>query len=477
MLATERVAGWLRPSLADAPLNEALAAGLRGLILDGRLVSGSRLPAERELAAALGLARATVTAAYDRLRGEGYLLSRRGAGTLVHLPVRPIARPDDAAGPPDRSLIDLTVAALPAPPSLPEAVAAVAGMAEHLGAAGLHPMGVPELRKAVADRYTARGLPTSPDEILVTSGALHAWNLLLRALTRPGAAVVAEQPTYPAVLDAALAHHLRVHPLPVGPEGWDLAQLGRPARPPVLAHLALDGQNPTGLWADEATRRRLLAGLHPATVIAVDETLAELWYDAPVARPAPAFAPRGRTVVTLGSMSKSFWAGLRVGWVRAPVDLVRRLAAVRAGQDLATAVLDQLVAVRLLAEADRVLPDRRALLAARRDVLFGALAEHAPGWRAARPQGGMAAWVELGDTSSTRLAQRALLAGVRVTPGPRFTLTGTHDRWVRLPFTQPPDRLVEAVRLLAAAATAAPALPRRAAAPRQRGGADVAWTA
>jgi len=72
VVATERLIGWLGPSLEAGPLNEGLASGLRGLVLDGRLVTGTRLPAERELAAALGLARATVTTAYDRLRGEGF---------------------------------------------------------------------------------------------------------------------------------------------------------------------------------------------------------------------------------------------------------------------------------------------------------------------------------------------------------------------------------------------------------------------
>src|SRR6185312_9793 len=102
---------------------------------------------------------------------------------------------------------------------------------------------------------------------------------------------------------------------------------GRPARSPVLAHLTLDGQNPTGLWADDPTRRRLLEALDPRTVVVVDETLVELRYpEAPVTRPAPALARRGTTVVALGSMSKSFWAGLRVGWIRGPAGLTRRRA-------------------------------------------------------------------------------------------------------------------------------------------------------
>jgi DNA-binding transcriptional MocR family regulator len=475
VVATERLIGWLGPSLETGPLNEGLASGLRGLVLDGRLVTGTRLPAERELAAALGLARATVTTAYDRLRGEGFLISRRGAGTVVRLPLRPVARPDEPRPPAGDDVIDLTIAATPAPAVLQDAAAdAAAELPRHLAGAGLHPMGLPELRQAVAERYTARGLPTRSDEILISSGALHAWNLLLRVLACPGAAVVAEQPTYPAVLDAAMAHHATVVPLPVDATGWDLSQLARPARSPVLAHLTLDGQNPTGLWADDPTRRQLLDVLDPRTVAVVDETLAELHYpEAPATRPAPALARRGTTVVAVGSMSKSFWAGLRLGWIRGPAALIRRLAAARAGQDLGSPLLDQLVAVRLLAVADDVLPERRRVYAARRDAMLAALVEHAPTWRAELPQGGLAVWVDLGETSSTRLAQRVAAKGVRITPGPRFTVAGTHDHWVRLPFVDDPDRIAAAVKRLAAAAEGAGTSRM----PRRRGGPETAWTA
>jgi DNA-binding transcriptional MocR family regulator len=474
VVATERLIGWLGPSLAVGPLNESLATGLRGLVLDGRLVTGTRLPAERELAAALGLARATVTTAYDRLRGEGFLMSRRGAGTVVRLPVRPIARPDEPR-PPGDDVIDLTAAVTPAPAVLQEAAAAAAAeLPRHLAGAGLHPMGLPELRQAVAERYTARGLPTSSEQILVSSGALHAWNLLLRVLARPGVPVVTEQPTYPAVLDAALAHHTVVLPLPVDAPGWDLSQLPRPARAPALVHLTVDGQNPTGLWADDPTRGRLLSALDPRSVVVVDETLVELRYpEAPETRPAPALAPRGSTVVAVGSMSKAFWAGLRIGWIRGPAGLVRRLAAARAGQDLASPLLDQLVAARLLAAADEVLPERRRLFAARRDAMLAALAQHAPAWRTATPRGGLALWVDLAGTSSTRLAQQAAAHGVRITPGPRFTVAGTHDRWVRLPFVADPDQINEAMRRLARAADAAGTASGR----RRRSGPDTAWTA
>ncbi|MBN9797441.1 hypothetical protein DMP15_09185 [Pseudonocardia sp. UM4_GMWB1] len=95
----------------------------------------------------------------------------------------------------------------------------------------------------------ARHIATGTEQILVTSGALQGPDLLLRAVVAPGRPVLVKQPTYPAVLDTLRAHHLRPVPLPVTAAGWDLPPSGA-----TMAHLTPDGQNPTGLVADEAAR-------------------------------------------------------------------------------------------------------------------------------------------------------------------------------------------------------------------------------
>ena len=115
-------------------------------------------------------------------------------------------------------------------------------------------------------------------------------------------------------------------------------------------------------------------------------------------------------------------------------------------------MLDQLLAVEALARLDLILPARRTLLGERRGALLAALASERPEWRAARPAGGMAVWVELPDhVAASALAIRAVDRGVRVAAGPRFGAAGGFERRLRLPFTQPPDRLTEAVRRLVAA--------------------------
>jgi DNA-binding transcriptional MocR family regulator len=438
-----RLVTLLAPWLGRGPTYRALASGLRGLALDGRLPVGARVPSERELAVALSVGRNTVTAAYDVLRAEGYLRSARGAGSRIAIPAGLPDRPDtDVDQGRDRAdLLDLTVAALPAPAAvLPALEAATAALRPLLAGPGLYPMGLPALREAVARHLSGRGLPTRADQVLITNGALHGWDLLLRVLTRPGDRVLVEQPTYPAVLDAVAAHRLRPVALPVSAYGWEAVVSRTP-----LAHVTPDAQNPTGLLATDAQRIQLHRQLSGRTIV-VDETFADLVFAGVAPGPMAALDP---AIVTLGSMSKAFWAGLRIGWVRAQPDLIARLAQARAGQDLAGPVLDQLVAVEMLDRAESILPERRARLLAARDALVQALARQLPEWRCDVPNAGMVLWVELPiGMSATRLAADALEQGVRLTAGPRFTVRGTADRWLRLPFTLPAEQLADVVDLL-----------------------------
>ena len=434
-------------------LNQIVARGLRGLVLDGRLVVGTKIPSERALAAELGFSRSTVTSAYRRLRDEGYLTGSHGAGSNISLPATGTDRPDSDRVPGRQPDYDLTVAALPAPALLAEAAAdAAAALPALLAGHGLHPLGLQSLRSAVAARLTVRGLATTAEQVLITQGAQHGWDLVLRSFARPGVRVLVEAPTYPAVLDAALAHRVRVLPLGVHEQGWDLEGLARRGQPvPALVHVTSEFQNPTGHHPGNQARRELLRALPEASVVVADETFADLGIDAgPAQRPMASLAARGR-VVTLGSLSKTIWAGLRIGWVRATRDIVMRLATARTSQDLASPVLEQLLAVRLLGDVEEILAERRALLRTRRDHLLAALTRELPGWIPSRPSGGLVSWVDLGETSSTRLAVAAMDAGVRITPGPRFGLGGTHDRFLRLPFCLPEPDLDAAVARLALA--------------------------
>ena len=471
-MQASRLAELVAAGTSNGGRTRALALALRSLIVDGRLLDGDRLPAERVLADALGLSRSTVTAAYEDLRAAGFLIGRQGAGTFVtRSPVVDGGRPDEDPRLGERPRLDLSLAALPAPALLLEAVSAAAeSVGDHMTSVGLQPMGLPELRSVVASQYTNRGLPTEPDQILITSGALHGWDLLLRALARPGALVVTEQPTYPGVIDAAVAHRVRLRPLPVDADGWHPEELD-PSKRPVLTHVTFDGHNPTGRWADRHTRQQVLSSFDSPTVVAIDETMIEYPADPNLDEGNPPPATKA-TVVMLGSTSKSFWAGLRVGWVRGPASMIRRLAASRAGQDLAPPVLDQLVALELVSRREQILPKRQQEVDLRRRALLDAIERCCPSWAVVPPAGGLCAWIELGGRSSTQLAIQARQHGIRVTPGPRFTHSGTHDGFLRLPHVLPLEHLQEAVSRLATISESLP--PAR---PRQQSSAATAWSA
>lgn len=448
------------PGRRRSPDYAALAAAVRGLLADGRLPLGVRLPAERELAEALKVSRTTVSAAYRELRETGHLTSRRGAGSWTTLPAgHKVATSGLWTPQDDLDMIDLGVAALAAPPELvPAARAAVEDLPRYLGGAGYHPTGIGELREAVARTYTARGLPTSAEQIMVTNGTQHALDLVLRLTVPAGAGVLVESPTYPNALAALASRRARIttHGLaatPDGDGGWDgellLAGL-RQARP-RLAYLIPEFQNPTGYLMPAGLRERVVSVAHASgTDLVVDESFVDLSLTGAPMPPPTAVFDRHSRVITIGGMSKPYWGGLRIGWVRASAPLVQRLAAARVGVDMASPVLDQLVAVRLLALADTIVPARRAQLLIQRDALLAAVTQALPDWRVSVPGGGVTLWAELDGPVSSALSRAAEQVGVRLAPGPRFGLDGTLERFLRLPFTLPAADLVDAVQRIAA---------------------------
>ncbi len=429
-----------------------LADALRLLILDGRLALDVRLPGEREVAAALGVSRTTVTAAFARLREQGFLESRQGSGARTTLPSGSGVRPGALSPlPGDEHLIDLAAAALPAGQAVHLAYAqALEALPAHLPTHGYEAAGLPSLRAAIAERYARRGLPTGPEQIVVTSGAQHAFALLLRLLTGPGDRVVIDHPTYPNAIDAIQRAACRPAAAPLPPSGWDVEGLAAAFRQngPRLAYLIPDFHNPTGRCMEPAARASVAAAAEASrTALIFDETLSDVWLDAP----PPAPDPRAeRSVIRMGSMGKSFWGGLRIGWIRADEDLINALVAARPSLDLGTPVLEQLAATVLL-QTDAGLHERRACLRERRAVLLELLARHLPDWKVEAPPGGLTLWAELPGPVSTALAAAAERQGVRIAPGPRFGLAGALERFVRLPFSQPAERLEEAIVRLARA--------------------------
>lgn len=434
---------WQQPS-SRTPLWRQLADALRLLILDGRLALDTRLPGERELAAALTLSRTTVSSALAHLRDAGYLESRHGSGSRIILP--------DSHAVPTRAAasvaLDLSTAALSAGPEIHQAYThALTAMTQHLSQTGYDQLGLPELRETIAARYRSRGLPTRADEIMVVNGAVSGLALVLRMLTGPGDRVVVDHPTYPLAIAAIQGASCRPVGVALPESGWDTdgfaATLAQTA--PRLAYLMPDFHNPTGRCMDVATRQ-IIADIaaQTRTTLVVDETMVDLWFDAPPPPPLAAFNPQAN-IITLGSAGKSFWGGLRLGWIRASSRTIATLAQTRDTLDLGSPMLEQLATLWLIEHSDAFLPARRQMLTERRDRCGALMREHFPEWRFHEPQGGLSYWVELPGRVATQFGARAETLGIHLGTGTRFGLSGAFDRYLRMPFSMDSAELENAL--------------------------------
>jgi DNA-binding transcriptional MocR family regulator len=472
---------------ADGPLYRLLATRIARLADTGELSAGLRLPPERDLATALSVSRNTVAAAYQVLRDEGMAESRQGAGTRI-VPHRTtpaaVHRANGFfAGLLENSVLDADLS-LAAVDCAPQVAAALAEPASVLGGtvpvtatSGYFPLGLPALRVAIASHLTNRlGLPADPAEVIVTTGAQQALDLLIRCEVLPGQPVVVEDPTFPGALDALYRAGARVLGIPAG-AGLDPDRLEHVVRThrPALVYLVPTHHNPTGLVMPAGHRRRVarLAAAHPDTLFVDDMTLAELPLgDHPVPPPLAALDPGQPNLVSVGSLSKLYWGGLRTGWIRASPGLIARAAAAKAAADLGSAAFAQAIAAALLNdEHDNIVKWRREWLRARHDALAGALRCALPEWTWPEPDGGLTLWVRLPRTvapaDSGAFAQAALRHGVAVVPGRLLSAhagaasgspasggregSGQAGEYLRLAFTQPPDVLARSAVALARA--------------------------
>jgi len=453
----------------SGPAYERLAGALKAAIERGEIGPGARLPAERVMATTLSLSRTTVTAAYELLRSQGFLASRQGSGTFVRRRGRqpwPAEASEDLltglgstlpspSGRPGLRPIEFLAAAFPATDILTAdtGAALISGMAAAADSHGYIALGLPALRAAIADHLSATALPTLPEQILVTNGAQEATFLAAMLLVSPGDRVLIEDPTWLGAIDAYRTAGGEVVGIPTGPEGIDVRACGDliGRHSPALVHLSPSFNNPTGFAMSQRGRVELATLLNASGIPLVeDSTLADLGLNERRLPPVAAIA-RNSMVLSVGSVSKLFWGGLRVGWIRAPEPIIYRLAQLKLVVDHSSSLPSQALALALFDRVDSIRTQRREQAAHRLGVLQEGLRQHLPEWRWRTPDGGLSLWVQLPRGLSVEFCQLALRHGVVLIPGSRASPHGAHADSIRLPFVAEPEVLLEGVRRLAEA--------------------------
>ncbi|MGY4225109.1 2-aminoadipate transaminase [Bradyrhizobium sp. USDA 4503] len=320
--------------------------------------------------------------------------------------------------------------------------------------------GLPELRDAIAARFSTENLCLDRSNVLITAGGTQALDLIGKVLIEPGSAVAGEFPMYAGALDA---WRPRCPTYRQTSFATDAARISAPdAR---FIYTVPNFSNPTGRLVDLDTRRALVEVAHREGIwIVEDDPYGSLYYDQPAlpgllelsAELAPRDGYRG-PVVYLGTLSKALVPGLRVGWVVGSPDIIEALKSAKQGADLCSNGMAQRIALAAMQNGliERLRPRIVNLYRERRDVLATAMEEYLADWFDWEvPVGGMFIWGVARDLSldTDQLVSAGMDAGVLIGPGSAFDPHGRDRSGIRLNFTaNSSDRLDEAVRRLGVA--------------------------
>ncbi len=447
----------------SGPLYRQLSTAIARAIERGAISHGDRLPSERSLALALSIGRGTALSTYDRLEADGLIERRAGSGTFVIDPDRlslPAGREgsalvarlvDRSAGPTD--VIDLSISVLHEPDRLPPASITTADLSDVAPLTGYSPWGLLSLRVEVAALLDRWGLPTRPEQVVVTTGAQQAISIAAACWVRPGDLVIVDEPTYPGALSAFTAAGARLTGVPLDASGVQLDRLARALDDrPALVYLQSMLHNPTGVVLAASRRAHIAELLGTARVPCVEDVALGGLTWVPGPPPIAAHAPE-QPIAVVGSLSKLFWGGLRLGFVRAPEPVALRFARVKATHDLGSSAVGQLFAQRALEHPDwqQRVSERNAELHRRCRFLMALLDHHVRSWRWGEPAGGLSLWVQLPTPSAPSFAATALRHGVSVATADPLSVAGGHHDRLRLSFGVPESELTIGVERLARA--------------------------
>ncbi|GAA3999322.1 PLP-dependent aminotransferase family protein [Allokutzneria multivorans] len=399
----------------------ATERALRAAVRSGGLRAGTRLPSSRDLATQLGVSRGTVTAAYEQLIAEGYLISKRGSGTRVANAVNTAVTPQDAPAAPIRQWRYDLRSGLPALGMFPRAAwlaAARSSLAELPDAALGYPdpAGLAELREELVGYLgRVRSVVATPNDVLITHGASEGMALLANVLHRNGhTSIAVEHPSHEGQANLLRSHGLNPVPIAVDEHGLRVADLE--ATDCRVALVTSAHQFPLGVALSPERRHALLAWARARDgVVIEDDYDAEHRYDRPAVGAMQAMDPA--RVVYLGSVSKTLAPALRLGWLVAPSPITQALVTRKLMHDLGCGPLPQATFARFLREGgyDRHLRRTRLVYRERRDALLSAIRAHFPSWEVVGIAAGLHLVVRLpermdDDEAQDRLAARGIHA-------------------------------------------------------------------
>ncbi len=457
---------------------------VRAMILEGRLRPGERLPATRILSEQIRIARNTAALAYERLAAEGYIETRSSVGTFVSsqipesalyaatqnsLPsarkprramggaVHPAFRCQAVVNPHRGRLVADFWVGRPDPDSFPRKTWAqlivkrlrIAGsdLTEYRAQSGLF-----ELRRAIADRLRpTRNIATNADEIIIVGGCQDGLNLVSRMMLGPGATAVVEQPCYQGAAFLFESFGARIVSVPVDDRGLDCSHL--PDVRNAVAYVTPSHQYPLGVTLTLERRLELLAwAAETDSYILEDDYDSDFrFHGAPIA--ALKGLDRTGRVIYLGTFSKSLGAGLRLGYVVFPPELVERARDMKTLMNNGQPWLEQATLADFMTSGgyERHVRRIRKLYLSRRNALLSALEKHFPGGEIIGDEAGMhLAWRLPSDFPPAReIEQRAIEAGVGVytlTSGAAvgFDTSPENDRYLVLGFSSLTEREIAA---------------------------------
>ena len=310
------------------------------------------------------------------------------------------------------------------------------------------------LRQLIAERMRRHGAPVDPDDIVITNGSQQGIDNVVRAVVDPGEVVLVEAPTFMDAIRIFRSHGAEVVGVPMDDEGMRpdalRATLARLRSTPRILYLIPTYQNPTGITMSLPRRREILGAAREAGMLVLeDDPYGELRYDDVELPSLRALDP---AVIHLGTFSKTFAPGLRIGWVVTGDPLRRMLLSIKEGTDIQTErIMTRTVYHAVRGYLDDHLDRAREIYRGRRDAMVHALEREMPaGTTWTVPEGGFFVWVQLPEgMNADDLLPAAARNGVIYLPGSWFFPDRSEVRGLRLNFsTLPEERIVEGVRRL-----------------------------